>query len=138
MKSALLIAIVLAATSALHLRAADEATVNILTDAEKAAGWKLLFDGKTLNGWSNFKKTTIKPGWQVKDGQLVCVDPHNAGDIVTAEKFGAFELGDRPRDSTRRQRQRQGPAEMRLALRAVSATHRSEDWQDARHDQARR
>lgn len=69
-------------------RAAD----NELTAAEKAAGWKLLFDGKSLNGWSNFKKTTIKPGWQVKDGLLVCADPHNAGDIVTAEKFGAFEL----------------------------------------------
>jgi hypothetical protein len=69
-------------------RAAD----NTLTDAEKAAGWKLLFDGKSLNGWSNFKKSTIKPGWKVKDGTLACVDPHNAGDIVTAEKFGAFEL----------------------------------------------
>lgn len=69
-------------------RAAD----NTLTDAEKAAGWKLIFDGKSLGGWSNFKKSTIKPGWQVKDGTLACVDPHNAGDIVTAEKFGAFEL----------------------------------------------
>jgi hypothetical protein len=65
---------------------------NTLTAEEAAAGWKLLFDGKTLNGWSNFKKTDIKPGWQVVDGNLVCVDPHNAGDIVTAEKFGAFEL----------------------------------------------
>jgi len=70
------------------LHAAD----NTLTAAEKAAGWKLLFDGKTLNGWSNFKKHDIKPGWQVKEGLLACVDPHNAGDLVTAEKFGAFEL----------------------------------------------
>ena len=69
-------------------RAAD----NMLTAAEKAAGWKLLFDGKSLDGWHNFKKEGVKPGWQVKDGLLVCVDPKNAGDIVTAEKFGAFEL----------------------------------------------
>jgi hypothetical protein len=34
----------------------------------------------------------VRPGWQVKDGALVCADPHNAGDIVTTEKFGAFEL----------------------------------------------
>lgn len=71
---------------------ATPAADNSLTAAEKAAGWKLLFDGKTLNGWSNFKKKDIKPGWQVRDGLLVCVDPHNAGDIVTGEKFGAFEL----------------------------------------------
>lgn len=76
------------AMAALRLGAAD----NSLTDAEKKAGWKLLFDGKTLNGWHNFKKEDVRPGWQVKDGELVCVDPHNAGDIVTTEKFGAFEL----------------------------------------------
>jgi hypothetical protein len=69
-----------------------QAANNKLTAAEKAAGWKLLFDGKTLKGWSNFKAQGVKPGWQVRKGELVCVDPHNAGDIVTADKFGAFEL----------------------------------------------
>ena len=34
----------------------------------------------------------IRPGWQVKDGALVCVDPHNAGDIVTTGKYDWFEL----------------------------------------------
>ena len=29
---------------------------NTLTDAEKQAGWKLLFDGQSLAGWNNFKK----------------------------------------------------------------------------------
>lgn len=82
--------LLIAGTVAFQTQAAD--APNTLTDAEKSAGWKLLFDGKTLNGWSNFKKKDIKPGWQVKDGTLACVDPHNAGDIVTAEKFGAFEL----------------------------------------------
>ena len=86
-------ALVLALASGCSTTAQDSsATPNQLTAKEKAAGWKLLFDGQTLNGWSNFKKKDIKPGWQVKDGLLVCVDPHNAGDIVTAEKFGAFEL----------------------------------------------
>ncbi|HXT42052.1 MAG TPA: DUF1080 domain-containing protein, partial [Candidatus Angelobacter sp.] len=63
-----------------------------LTDAEKAAGWKLLFDGKDLNGWHNFKSKGVKPGWQVKDGTLACVDPHNAGDLVTEGEFDWFEL----------------------------------------------
>lgn len=89
MKSTFSIAIL---TVALALRISGADTPNTLTDAETKAGWKLLFDGKSLNGWHNFKKEGVKPGWQVKDDALVCVDPHNAGDIVTAEKFGAFEL----------------------------------------------
>ncbi|MFO1513153.1 MAG: DUF1080 domain-containing protein [Verrucomicrobiota bacterium] len=65
---------------------------NTLSETEKAAGWQLLFNGTDLTGWSNFKKSGVRPGWQVKEGALVCVDPHDAGDIVTSDKFGAFEL----------------------------------------------
>lgn len=91
MKRPWVAALMLSATLSLHLVAAD-AALNTLTASEKAAGWKLLFDGKTLSGWHNFKKEGVRPGWQVKEGTLACVDPHDAGDIVTAEKFGAFEL----------------------------------------------
>jgi hypothetical protein len=66
--------------------------INTLTAAEKAAGWQLLFDGQSFAGWHNFKSDAVRPGWQVKDGTLVCADPHNAGDIVTTAKFGWFEL----------------------------------------------
>ena len=79
-------------SAALQVTAADDAKLNTLTDAEKAAGWKLLFNGKDLSGWHNFKKEGIRPGWQVKDDTLACVDPHNAGDIVTTDKFAWFEL----------------------------------------------
>lgn len=72
--------------------APDAPKANALTDKEQAAGWRLLFDGKSLNGWHNFKKTDIRPGWVVKEGLLVCADPHNAGDLVTADQFAAFEL----------------------------------------------
>ena len=65
--------------------------LNTLTAAEKAAGWKLLFNGKDFSGWHNFKRDDVRPGWQVKDGALVCADPHNAGDIVTSNSFGWFE-----------------------------------------------
>lgn len=73
-------------------RADDAKAANQLTEAEKKAGWELLFDGKTLAGWSNFRSDKIKPGWQVKDGTLACVDPRNAGDIVTAGEYDWFEL----------------------------------------------
>lgn len=66
--------------------------VNVLTAAERAAGWRLLFNGADLAGWHNFKREGVRPGWQVKDGALVCADPHDAGDLVTTDQFGAFEL----------------------------------------------
>jgi hypothetical protein len=68
------------------------AAINTLTDAEKAAGWVLLFNGQDFTGWHNFKQDGVRPGWQVKDGLLVCADPHNAGDIVTSNQFDWFEL----------------------------------------------
>jgi hypothetical protein len=71
---------------------AEEAKLNTLTPAEKSAGWELLFDGRDLAGWHNFKKEGVRPGWKVQDDALVCADPHNAGDIVTTNKFGWFEL----------------------------------------------
>ena len=66
--------------------------INALTAAEAAAGWKLLFNGRDFTGWHNFKRADVRPGWQVKDGALVCIDPRNAGDIVTTDKFQWFEL----------------------------------------------
>jgi Domain of Unknown Function (DUF1080) len=66
--------------------------INSLTAREKSAGWQLLFDGQDFNGWHNFKHDGIRAGWQVKDGSLVCVDPHNAGDIVTTNQYAWFEL----------------------------------------------
>jgi len=80
------------AATKLQLEAKAAAGFNTLTEAEKTAGWRLLFNGVDFAGWHNFKRDGIRPGWQVKDGVLVCVDPHDAGDIVTADKFGAFEL----------------------------------------------
>jgi hypothetical protein len=72
--------------------AAAEPAPNTLTDEEQKAGWKLLFDGKSLDGWHNFKKKDIRPGWQVKEGTLACVDPHNAGDLCTNDQYDWFEL----------------------------------------------
>jgi len=91
MKRIHFVAIFLTLAAAFRL-AADNANPNTLTDAEKAAGWKLLFNGKDFTGWHNFKRDDVRPGWQVKDGTLVCADPHNAGDLVTTEKFDWFDL----------------------------------------------
>jgi hypothetical protein len=81
-----------AALTGCHSTSAAPSEPNTLTRAEKADGWKLLFDGQSFAGWHNFKQEGVRPGWQVKDGALVCADPHNAGDIVTSNKFDWFEL----------------------------------------------
>ena len=41
---------------------------NQLTEEEKKAGWKLLFDGKTTEGWKGYKTDKVGDGWQVVDG----------------------------------------------------------------------
>lgn len=65
---------------------------NELTDAEKAAGWKLLFDGKSLEGFRALNKPEIGPGWKVVDGTLTLGKASKGGDIATKEKFSNFEL----------------------------------------------
>ena len=67
-------------TLAVRIHAAEPSVPNTLTAAEKAAGWKLLFDGKTYSGWHNFKKEGVRPGWQIKDG---CV-PDKQGILTPA------------------------------------------------------
>lgn len=82
-------AIVLATLVMGHAGAAEPA--NKLTDAEAKAGWKLLFDGETTKGWRSYKKDSISNGWKVVDGALTRA-AGGAGDIITTDKYDAFEL----------------------------------------------
>ncbi len=82
-----MIGIVLATALAGQASAAD----NALTAAEKAAGWKLLFDGKSTAGWRGFKAPAPDAGWTAKGGML-SPDPKVSKDIMTKETFGDFEL----------------------------------------------
>jgi len=66
---------------------------NVLTAAEKAARWKLLFDGQTTTGWRSFKKPMFPAmGWKVEDGWLKCIANGHGGDILSADQFTDFEL----------------------------------------------
>jgi len=76
---------------ALALAAApDQGGANTLTPAEKATGWRLLFDGTTTAGWRGFRKTEMPAGWTVEAGALTRSGP--GGDIITADQFENFEL----------------------------------------------
>jgi hypothetical protein len=75
------------ATAALAQSPAD----NTLTPAEKAAGWKLIFDGRSTAGWRGFKTPAPDRGWRVEDGALT-PDPKTSKDLVTKANYGNFEL----------------------------------------------
>lgn len=72
--------------------------LNSLTDYEVTNGWRLLFNGQNSEGWRGAKKETFpESGWNVTDGVLTISktdgsESQNAGDIVTLEKFSAFDL----------------------------------------------
>jgi hypothetical protein len=69
------------------------AALNELTAQEKAAGWKLLFDGKSLQGWRNFKKSEPpQKGWVVEEGILKHLAKGGGGDIMTEGDFEDFEV----------------------------------------------
>ncbi len=79
----------MAALSSTSLFAAD----NTLTAEEKSAGWELLFDGKTLDGWKIYKGQQPENGknWKAEEGVLSLAKP-GGGDLVTEKQFENFEL----------------------------------------------
>lgn len=66
------------------------AAPNTLSPAERAAGWKLLFDGQTTNGWRGYQMTTVPREWSVVDGTLT--KSRTTEDIVTVDTYANFEL----------------------------------------------
>jgi hypothetical protein len=63
---------------------------NTLTPEERSAGWRLLFDGTSLEGWRAFTSTAPPAGWKAIDGALARAGA--GGDILTVEEFDSFEL----------------------------------------------
>jgi sugar phosphate isomerase/epimerase len=73
-------------------RTSSAQTHNTLSDEEKAAGWRLLFDGRTTTGWRGFRKPGFPAaGWVVEDGTLKSLG-QKGGDIITTATFDDFEL----------------------------------------------
>src|SRR3979490_2301405 len=58
--------------------------------AMKAAPWRVLFDGKSLDAWRGYKGAPIPSGWHIVDATLAKDAP--VADIVTKDEFGDFEL----------------------------------------------
>jgi hypothetical protein len=69
---------------------------NTLTQKEKNAGWSLLFDGKSTNGWHLYNKKAGPTAWGIKNGELFC-NPENKneaerGDLLTDKEYENYEL----------------------------------------------
>ncbi|MCU0241881.1 MAG: DUF1080 domain-containing protein [Vicinamibacteria bacterium] len=78
--------------------AATGAAMNTLTQAERAQGFELLWDGRTSWGWKSARGAEFPArGWEMKDGVLSVLESGGAearayGDIVTLQSYGDFEL----------------------------------------------
>jgi hypothetical protein len=71
---------------------------NSISEREARDGWKLLWDGKTTQGWRGAKlKSFPAKGWEMDRGVLKVLksgggESTNGGDIVTEKKYRNFEL----------------------------------------------
>ncbi|HOE61936.1 MAG TPA: DUF1080 domain-containing protein, partial [Kiritimatiellia bacterium] len=69
---------------------------NTLTEQERREGWRLLWDGRSGDGWRSIRNDNFPTqGWEIADGVLTVL-PKNAGggagDIITRETFASFIL----------------------------------------------
>lgn len=72
---------------------ATDPAQNTLTAAEKAAGWQLLFDGRTFDAWRGYRRDGLPDtGWEIKDGTLRTIPRVTGGDLITRQKFRDFEF----------------------------------------------
>ena len=62
-----------------------------LSTQEKAEGWSLLFDGKTMSHWRNFKQQGLNDSWVIDSGAMKLTKA-GAGDIITKDKYSDFEF----------------------------------------------
>jgi hypothetical protein len=85
----LVISAQLAAETARH----ENNGANQLTPAERAAGWKLLFDGTSSKGWTGMRGTPFPAiSWKVEQGMICTKGDMTGGDIQYGERFENFEL----------------------------------------------
>jgi hypothetical protein len=68
---------------------------NTLTAKEKQEGWKLLFNGKNLQGWHSYLEKEPGKGWQIKDGAIFINENDKSvdnADLISDNEFENFDL----------------------------------------------
>lgn len=76
------------------LAASVMAADNTLSDYESRSGWKLLFDGKTTEGWRKFgTDEPVGSAWKVEEGALTLTPGSGSGgDVMTDQDYADFDL----------------------------------------------
>lgn len=105
MKNIIVIAFALLSISASNYQSVNsksdckELLHNTLLKSQKAAGWKLLFDGKTLNGWHKYGTDSIGKAWEINDQSLHLNvsdkkdwQTKNGGDIISDKEYTNFHF----------------------------------------------
>jgi hypothetical protein len=72
-------------------RSSGDDAPTVVSAAERADGWRALFDGSDLAAWRGYRKPSLPDGWQVVDGSLALVTA-GAGDVITRDQFRNFDL----------------------------------------------
>ncbi|CAH9050490.1 hypothetical protein PSECIP111951_02080 [Pseudoalteromonas holothuriae] len=76
---------------AVSCTASASVTDNQLSQQEQQTGWQLLFNGKDMSQWRNFKSTGLNSQWQIKNGAMTLTQG-GGGDILTKKMYQNFEL----------------------------------------------
>jgi hypothetical protein len=96
MKSFILIAIAFLTFTACQ----ESVGPNQLSKAEVEEGWKLLFDGTSMDKWKGYCKDKVPTAWSVTEDGTIHIKgsgkgeagAHDGGDIITRDKYDKFEL----------------------------------------------
>ncbi len=82
----------------------QEQLLNVLSQDDKADGWRLLFDGRTLTGWRGIGQEGVPAGhWIIEEGVIKKValgevprqpdgQPTQGGDLMTVQTYDNYDL----------------------------------------------
>ena len=72
--------------------------INSLSKQEQEGGWKLLFDGASVENWRGVNQESFpEHGWKIKNGEMISsaedgAESGNGGDVITKKQYGNFIL----------------------------------------------
>jgi len=76
----------------LYQELSTDSPANTLTNKEKRDGWKLLFDGKTTEGWHGYNMKVFPSCWIIEDNAFTMTSKGSGEDqdIITNKEYRSF------------------------------------------------